>query len=54
MKDKVIFDVGGNKYHLIVRLKYARPNAKPPLNGIAFILFVGTHTEYDDLDVSAL
>jgi mRNA interferase HigB len=52
--DKVIFNIGGNKYRLIVRLRYARPTAKPPLNGIAKILFIGTHKAYDALDVDAL
>lgn len=41
--DKVIFNVGGNKYRLIVRIKYAKPAAKPPLNGIVKVLFIGTH-----------
>jgi mRNA interferase HigB len=54
VKDKVIFDIGGNKYRLIVRFKYARPAATPPLNGIAFVLFVGTHREYDALDGETL
>lgn len=54
VKDKVIFNIGGNKYRLIVRFKYARPSAVPPLNGIAFVVFVGTHEEYDRLDVAAL
>ena len=52
--DKVIFNVGGHKYRLIIRFRYARPSAVPPLNGIAFVLFVGTHEEYDKLDVAAL
>ena len=52
--DKVIFNVGSNKYRLIVRFRYARPSAVPPLNGIALVLFIGTHGEYDDLDVAAL
>jgi mRNA interferase HigB len=54
VKDKVIFDVGGNKYRLIVRFRYARPLDKPPKNGIAKIVFVGTHKEYDKLDVESL
>ncbi len=45
--DKVIFNIGGNKYRLIVRIKYAKLDAQPPLSGIAFVLFVGTHEEYD-------
>ncbi len=52
--DKVIFDIGGNKYRLIARIKYANLDARPPLNGIVFILFVGTHEQYDRLDVAAL
>lgn len=54
VRDKVIFDIGGNKYRLIVRMKYADRKAKPPLNGIAFILFIGTHEDYDEIDVAAL
>ena len=54
VKDKVVFNIGGNKYRLIVRLTYARPLAVPPLNGIALVLFIGTHREYDDVDVAAL
>ncbi len=52
--DKVIFDIGGNKYRLIARIQYARAEPPPPLNGIARILFIGTHREYDQLDVGAL
>ena len=52
--DKVVFDIGGNKYRLIVRFKYAALGRKPPLRGIAFVLFVGTHSEYDTLDVMSL
>ncbi len=54
VKDKVVFDIGGNKYRLIVRFRYARPSARPPLNGIALVVFVGTHKEYDALDVASL
>lgn len=54
VKDKVIFDIRGNKYRLIVRLKYAQPAATPPLNGIAHVLFIGTHEEYGELNVEAL
>lgn len=54
VKDKVIFDIGGNKYRLIVRFRYARSSAVPPLNGIAYILFVGTHADYNNVDVPNL
>ncbi len=52
--DKVIFNIGGNKYRLVVRFRYADLAAKPPLNGIAFVLFVGTHADYDKIDVVSL
>jgi mRNA interferase HigB len=52
--DKVVFNIGGNKYRLIVRFQYADPTARPPLNGIALVVFIGTHKEYDDIDVGAL
>lgn len=54
VKDKVIFNVGGNKFRLIVRFRYARPSATPSLNGIAYVKFIGTHTEYDAIDVGTL
>ncbi|MGD0679037.1 MAG: type II toxin-antitoxin system HigB family toxin [Polyangiaceae bacterium] len=54
VKEKVIFNIGGNKYRLIVRIKYANTGTKPPLNGIVYVLFIGTHTEYNALDVGAL
>lgn len=40
--DRVVFNIGGNKYRLIVALKYP----------IVFIRFVGTHKEYDKVDAS--
>lgn len=50
----VVFDIGGNKYRLIVRFRYARAGQTPPVNGIAVVLFIGTHVEYDKLDVADL
>ena len=52
--DKVVFNIGGNKYRLVVRFKYADPSAKPPLNGIALVRFIGTHADYDKIDVVSL
>ena len=42
--DRVVFNVGGNRYRLVVRFDYARR--------IGFVRFVGTHTEYEAVDVS--
>lgn len=40
--NRVIFDIGGNKYRLIVHVAYRYRRV--------FIKFVGTHAEYDRID----
>ena len=39
--NKVVFNICGNHYRLIVKINYTTQ--------IVYILFVGTHTEYDGL-----
>jgi len=41
--DRVVFNIGGNKYRLIVHINYSL--------GIVLIKFIGTHQEYDEVDV---
>ncbi len=43
-KDRVVFNIHGNKYRLIIRYR-------PP---VVFIRFVGTHAEYDRIDVTTI
>ena len=45
--NRVIFDIGGNKYRLIVRVAY------DPYYRV-MIKFVGTHDEYDKIDPEAV
>lgn len=40
--NRLIFDVGGNRYRLIVRISY-------PFKRV-LVKFVGTHAEYDRID----
>ncbi len=40
--NRIIFDIGGNKYRLIVRVAY-------PFKRV-LVKFVGTHKEYDQID----
>ena len=40
--NRVVFDIGGNKYRLVARVAY--PYAR------VLIKFVGTHAEYDRID----
>ena len=43
---KVVFDVGGNKYRIVCLVGFK--------SGRMFVLFVGTHKQYDAIDVKAL
>ena len=45
-RDRVVFDIGGNRYRLVVRFDYRRR--------IGFVRVVGTHAEYDQIDASAV
>lgn len=40
---RVIFNICGNKYRLLVKVEYSL--------GVIFIRFVGTHNDYDKIDV---
>jgi mRNA interferase HigB len=39
--NRVVFNVGGNKYRLIVKINYPY--------GTVYIRFIGTHAEYDKI-----
>ena len=41
-----VFNIGGNKYRLVVVVKFVM--------GYVFIRFVGTHREYEGIDVSVI
>ena len=44
---RVVFDIGGNKFRLVARVVYG------PYSRV-MIKFVGTHAEYDKIDVSKI
>ena len=44
--NRVIFNIGGNKYRLIVKVNY-------PAH-VVFICFLGTHAEYDKVDAATV
>ena len=44
--DRVVFNIKGNHYRLIVKIHYN--------TGIVFVRFVGTHAEYDKVDSTTI
>lgn len=45
--DRVIFNIRGNNYRLIVAVRYA------PLY-LVFVRFIGTHADYDEVDAATI
>jgi mRNA interferase HigB len=46
LDNRVVFNIKGNRYRLIVRINYDY--------GILWIRFVGTHAEYDKVDATEI
>jgi mRNA interferase HigB len=44
--NRVVFNVGGNKYRLVVEMQYRA--------GIAWVKFIGTHEQYDRINVETV
>jgi mRNA interferase HigB len=42
--NRVVFNIKGNDYRLVVLVRYDK--------GLLFVKFVGTHAQYDKIDVS--
>jgi mRNA interferase HigB len=43
---RVVFNIGGNKYRLVVRINYAYR--------VVYVRFAGTHTDYDQINAEQL
>jgi len=43
---RVVFNIGGNKYRLVVEVQYRC--------GIVWVKFIGTHARYDNIDVETV
>ena len=43
---RVVFNIAGNKYRLVVSIDYHRQ--------VAFVKFIGTHKQYDQIDAERI
>lgn len=43
---RVVFNIGGNKYRLVVAMDYGRQTC--------FVKFIGTHRQYDSIDAETI
>jgi mRNA interferase HigB len=44
--NRVVFNIGGNKYRLVARINY--------FYRVVYIRFIGTHAEYDRIDAETV
>ena len=44
--NRVVFNIGGNKYRLVVKINYTTK--------IVFVRFLGTHEEYDKINAEVI
>ncbi|MDI1298700.1 MAG: type II toxin-antitoxin system HigB family toxin [Methylotenera sp.] len=44
--NRIVFNIGGNKYRLVVEFQYRA--------GIAWVKFIGTHAQYDKINVETV
>lgn len=44
--NRVVFNIAGNKYRLVVEMQYRV--------GIAWVKFIGTHRRYDEINVETI
>lgn len=44
--NRVVFNIKGNRYRIVVVVVYG--------NGVVYIRFVGTHSEYDKIDAATI
>jgi len=42
--DRLVFNIKGNRYRLVCRVRFGHP--------IMFVRWIGTHAEYDKIDVA--
>jgi len=46
MDNRVVFNIGGNKFRLVVKINY-------PYR-VVYVRFIGTHSQYDGIDANSI
>lgn len=49
--DRLVFNIKGNSYRLVARIRYKKPSTR---QGIIYVIRIMTHAEYDKVDVTTL
>lgn len=49
-KGRLVFNVGGGKYRLVVAVRYQAKASR----GKVWIRWIGTHSDYDDIDANTV
>ncbi|WP_332912827.1 type II toxin-antitoxin system HigB family toxin [Algoriphagus boritolerans] len=49
-KNRIVFNISGNKYRLITGIHLAQPGKQD----IVFTIWIGTHAEYDKIDANKI
>jgi mRNA interferase HigB len=44
--DRLVFNISGNKYRLVCLVRFGKPNL--------YVLWIGTHAEYNSIDIRTL
>ena len=44
--DRIVFNIGGNKYRLVVAVHYRGKRM--------YVRFIGTHSDYDEIDATSI
>lgn len=49
--DRLVFNIKGNAFRLVARVRYKKPSTK---TGVVYVIRIMTHAEYDKVDVTTL
>lgn len=48
--NRIIFNIGGNKYRLVTRIHVTKPGKQD----VIYTIWIGTHSDYDKIDAATV